>query len=692
VEEELKLHLLLSSPFVNLLLTLVKVAAIYLLAFCMVDLKKDTTMPWKKIVAKASSTAIAFSLTLIAISVQPGYCAEYPSQELLETLRTRILQPAPCFPDCADLNSMDIKLHDNEITVKIWANCSAESAVMLPQGKGIFWRTITVNQQSTPAFADQDNLWVPLSVGQQEIHLSGTVNRSNIQLLLPVTPHAVTFDGQGKWSVAGIDENHVPENRLQFVKQETQAQQADFGTSTQPPLMQVERILHLGLQWRVETIVTRISPQGTAVFLSIPLLAGESVTDAAYTVEESKIAVNFAPLEMQKRWNSVFNKQTQITLLAPQTTQWHEIWRMNASPIWHVETRGIPPIHYHSKKGSWQPVWHPWENEQLTLNVSRPEGVPGSTKTIESSILTISPGIRSTSMHLDFTIRSTRGDQQQIVLPDTSIVQSVKINGRKQPVKKENIVVIPLTPGTQQITIDWRTPNGITTIYQVPQIDLGSDSVNSNIEIQIGKRWVWFVKGPKMGPAILFYSELLIILLVSVLLGRSKMTPLKSYHWAILGFGLCQSGLVPCLIIVAWFIALKMRLEKGNELKGAWFNLVQIVLVTLTLFTIGALIFAVRNGLLGHPDMLIAGNNSGSFLLRWYQDRVTGGLLPQPMVISIPMMAYRVTMLIWALWLAFHLLQWVKWGWSCFTNDRSWTTIRFTRRKKESKSESSADS
>ena len=693
VEKELNLNLLLSSPLVTLLLILVKVAAVFLLAFFMIDLKKDTIMPWKKTVSRTNATAmtVAMLFTLIASSVQPGYCTEYPSQELLETLRTRILEPAPCFPNCADLNTMDIHLHGNEIAIQIQAHCSSESAVILPQGKGIFWRSIMVDQQSTPAFADQQNLWIPLLAGQRAIHLSGTVNRSDVQLFLPVTPHFVTFDGQEEWSVAGLDENNVPEDRLQFVKQETQTQQADFGTSTLPPLMQVERILHLGLQWRVETIVTRLSPQGTAVFLSIPLLAGESVTDAAYKVEGGTVAVNFAPHEQQKRWHSVFSKQTQIRLKAPPTTQWNEIWRINASPIWHVEASGIPPIHHHSQKGVWQPVWHPWENEQLTLDISRPEGVPGSTKTIESSTLTISPGVRSTSMHLDFTIRSTRGDQQQVVLPKGSIVQSVSINGRKQPVKKDNIVVVPLTPATQQIAIDWRTPSGISALYQVPQIDLGSDSVNANIEIQIGKRWVWFVKGPKMGPAILFYSELLIILLASILLGRSKMTPLKSYHWLILGFGLCQSGLVPCLIIVGWFIALKMRLEKGKELQDAWFNLVQIMLVTLTLCTIGALIFAVRNGLLGHPDMLIAGNHSGSFLLKWYQDRVTGGLLPQPMVLSIPMMAYRITMLIWALWLAFHLLQWVKWGWSCFTNDRSWTPIRVPRRKKDSKSDSSGN-
>jgi hypothetical protein len=253
-------------------------------------------------------------------------------------------------------------------------------------------------------------------------------------------------------------------------------------------------------------------------------------------------------------------------------------------------------------------------------------------------------------------------------------------------------VIVQLNPGSQTIEIAWQTPDGIATTFKVPEIDLGSESVNSNIEIRIGKRWIWLVKGPRVGPAILFYSEILIILLASIILGYLKITPLRSYHWFILGFGLCQSGLIPCLIIVAWFVALKIRAEKGHLLDGAWFNLAQIVLVAITVLTIGALVFAIRNGLLGHPDMLIAGNNSSSYLLRWYQDRIVETVLPQPMVISIPMLAYRITMLTWALWLAFHLMRWIKWGWHCFTVEKGWKPMKIgLKRTKKTEADSAID-
>ncbi len=74
--------------------------------------------------------------------------------------------------------------------------------------------------------------------------------------------------------------------------------------------------------------------------------------------------------------------------------------------------------------------------------------------------------------------------------------------------------------------------------------------------------------------------------------------------------------------------------------------------------------------------MLIAGNNSSSSVLHWYQARITDTTLPQPLVVSIPLMAYRITMLAWALWMAFYLLRWLKWGWECFTSGQIWLKLR----------------
>ncbi len=687
VEEELSIEFFLLPPFVNLLLALVKVAAIFLFAFFMLDYKKGGDRAIKPPGMKQTAVTVLLAAVLSGGAAPLAHCADYPSQDLLNQLRDRLLEPAQCFPHCADLVQMQLELQGSDCSIDMETVALADCAIQVPSGKGLFWHKAALDEVSSPLVAKEKNLWMPISKGRHHITLKGRVNQATFELQLPHKPPKVIFFGHGQWTVAGLDENQVPEGRLQCMKKEQQQKQSGFVATTLPPFMQVERTLNLGLQWTVETVVKRLSPTGSAVFLKIPLLAGESVTNPDFQVDKGEVKITFAPNERQKSYQSLFKQHHTIELAAPATTEYYETWRLNASPVWHVETAGIVPILHHAASGSWQPEWRPWPKEKLSLTVTRPEWVPGPTKTIESSFLAIRPGLRSTTMRLSFSIRSTRGDQQNITLPEDAIVQYVRVNGIEQPVKKDRTVVIPLSPTRQQVEIEWRTRQGITPVFTVPKIDIGSESVNTDIEINIGNRWIWFVKGPQQGPAILFYSEMLIILVAAILLGRSQLTPLRSLHWLLLGFGLCQSGLVPCLIIVAWFLALKIRKEKGHLVSGFWFDISQIVLVLLSLVAAGALVFALQNGLLGHPDMLISGNNSSSSLLRWYQARITDTILPQPMVISIPIMAYRITMLAWALWMAFYLLRWVKWGWGCFVSGQIWQKISgrgFKRKRNDS--------
>jgi hypothetical protein len=106
--------------------------------------------------------------------------------------------------------------------------------------------------------------------------------------------------------------------------------------------------------------------------------------------------------------------------------------------------------------------------------------------------------------------------------------------------------------------------------------------------------------------------------------------------------------------------------------KPAWqFNLIQVGLGILTMVALYALISAIEQGLLGSPEMHIAGNGSNASQLLWYQDR-TDKVLPQVWVFSLPLYVYQIAMLLWALWLSLALLQWLKWGWQCFSSHGLW--------------------
>ncbi|MCP4993987.1 MAG: hypothetical protein GY934_09420, partial [Gammaproteobacteria bacterium] len=86
--------------------------------------------------------------------------------------------------------------------------------------------------------------------------------------------------------------------------------------------------------------------------------------------------------------------------------------------------------------------------------------------------------------------------------------------------------------------------------------------------------------------------------------------------------------------------------------------------------------WAVQQGLLGLPSMQVVGYGSSGHQLNWYQDRV-GATYPQALILSVPLLIYRILMLLWALWLAFSLLKWLSWGWQAFARGCLWRSIEF---------------
>ena len=127
-------------------------------------------------------------------------------------------------------------------------------------------------------------------------------------------------------------------------------------------------------------------------------------------------------------------------------------------------------------------------------------------------------------------------------------------------------------------------------------------------------------------------------------------------------------------MVVGWFFALGARQRAPQDLNKYWFNLMQIGLGVLSVVVLGVLFQAVEHGLLGWPEMQIAGNGSNANLLRWYQDR-TAVELPQAWVLSAPTFVYRLLMLAWALWLAFALIRWLRWGWGCYAAGGLWRSL-----------------
>ena len=241
-------------------------------------------------------------------------------------------------------------------------------------------------------------------------------------------------------------------------------------------------------------------------------------------------------------------------------------------------------------------------------------------------------------------------------------------------------VVLPLTPGVQKIVLTWREEQGIAARYATPPVDLGGPSVNARLSVHLPRdRWPLWVSGPTLGPAVLFWGVLVVILAGAVVLGRFAGTPLRAHHWFLLGVGLSQSHILATLLVAGWLVLLARRRTLATGTIGNFrFDLGQLGLAALTLAALAALLAGIERGLLGTPEMQIAGNGSSAYQLNWYQDR-SAGPLPTAWVFSAPILLYRGLMLAWSLWLAYALLKWLGWAWQCFSAGGLWRPLR--RRK-----------
>jgi hypothetical protein len=685
VERGQTLRLVLIRPFANGVLAFVRVGMLAALLLCVLGMSLDGARSFLR--PGAAGVAGLLATLLIAPSLAR---ADIPSQELLDELRARLLENPECHPHCAASPRLALDVRPKALRARIEVHAQAQTAVPLPGGARSWTpqRVLVDGEPAAGLLRDRDGtLWALVEPGRHQIVVEGELSdRDSIELPLPLRPHRVDARADG-WTVHGVHEDGLAEANLQLVRLRQAGEDGDDGDRAiepgeLPPFVRVERAIRLGLEWQVATTVARVSPADTALVLELPLLPGESVTTAGIRADGDRALVTMGPGVTRASWSSLLAEQPQLVLRSPQNTSSTEVWRLDVSPVWHVDPSGIPPVHQPSPEGARIREWRPWPGEEVVLQVRRPAGVEGATATIDTSELALKPGLRITDATLSLTLRSSRGGQHAITLPEGSVLQSVAVDGAVQPIRQEGREVgLSLKPGSQTVELSWREPNGARAfVYRGSEVGLGMPSVNAGVRIAPSAgRWTLFAGGARLGPAVLFWPLLVVYALVALGLARlcaaTDAAPLRFRHWLLLGVGLTQVPVPAAALVATWLLALGWRRQRGTDVPGPWFDLVQVALAGLTTVALAVLFVAIRQGLLGSPEMQIAGNDSTAVLLRWYQDR-SGPVLPQPWIASVPLLVYRLAMLAWALWLALALVRWLRWGWGCYSAGELWRPLR----------------
>ena len=616
-------------------------------------------------------------LLIASAPVQAQTPAEFPPPELLEELRARLTAPPDCVR-CADLAALALAVEGDELRLRLTLHAQADAAAPLPLPRaGLIVRGIELDGQPAPLFRDaSQGLWLRLPAGVHEALITATAPDavSTLQLPLPMVPGRIEWQVQG-WRVEGYVEGRA-DRQLQLTRQRSAATALQPGVM--PPLIEIERELTLDVDWRLETRVRRLSQADSAAVVEIPLWTGERVTTPGIRVRDGRVPLNLPPDQAEAGWSAVLNRVETLTLRALDNPQFVEVWRLRAGPLWRVETTGVPLARRLDDAGQWVPEWRPLPGETVTLTLHRPEGAPGDTATVDQSRLQLNPGRRRTEALLELTVRASRGSERVVTLPPDATLTDARINDVAQPLQQQGRqVVLPLAPGVQKIALTWREERGIAARYATPAVDLGGPSVNARLSVRLPRdRWPLWANGPTLGPAVLFWGVLLVLLVAAAVLARFGGAPLKTHDWFLLGVGLSQSHILAALLVAGWLVLLARRKAGLPATLSPWrFDALQLGLAILTLAALAALLAGIEHGLLGAPDMQIAGNGSSAHQLEWYQDR-SDGPTPEAWVLSAPLLVYRGLMLAWSLWLAYALLRWLDWAWRCFSAGGLWRPLR----------------
>ncbi len=637
------------------------------------------TLPGGFGLGRAGTTAAALVGAGMLVLSSPAD-AQFPDAELLRQLEARLLEPPDCVPRCAEIVAARVDAGPGSVEMNLEIHALQRVAVPLP-GSAEGWRpdaVVTDGQGSARVLrAGNGNLWLDVSPGRSSVILRGSVpDADSLEIPFPAPPRVITVKSDD-WMVAGVRDRRLLAGSLQLSRLQSAAgeESGRWESSRFPAFAHVSRRVDLDLDWRVTTTVQRIAPLEGAVTLEIPLLEGETIVSGDFSVADGRVLVTMEPQQRELTWTSNLRAQSPMTLRAPEGSAWKERWRIAVGNIWHATFEGVPESNTGYRANDVRVAeFDPRAGERLVIATTRPEASAGSTLAFDAVDLDVVSGARSRDVTLSLDYRSTRGAQHVVTLPAGAELTSILIDGRPSTLRPEGRELsLPILPGEHEVSVAWRAFGETGFLMETPAVDLGAPASNIDLGMSVpAGRWLLATRGPQLGPAVLYWTELAVLVLFAVILGRTGLAPLGTGQWLILGLGFSTFNWGALAFVVVWLLACGAREKIGSDaLKREWFNAGQVVIAALTVFALLAIVSALPQGLLGTPDMHVTGHTSHGNMLGWFADR-SDSVLPRAAAFTLPMWIYKAIILAWALWLSFALVRWLPWVWNCFSKDGFW--------------------
>lgn len=399
------------------------------------------------------------------------------------------------------------------------------------------------------------------------------------------------------WLVDGLMDDRVLNSSL-TLRSTVSIEESKKDTLTLDPISPLVTVQHtfiLDKEWHVETTVVRSVPKNGPIAVSIPLIDKEKVLDNDLTIKEGLAHVQLKYNQRAIRWHSVL-----------------------------------------------EPLWRPWPGEKITVNISQPIGVNGPTHTVEKAELKYSPGERIQKSTLSLTIRSSLGEDYSFSIPKDAEILSATNGNKKLNIPSSNTITVPLQPGLQNVTVDFQEKKEMGWNVATPPIHLPSTATNISLTYSLARdRWPLYFNGPAIGPAMLYWGILVVIILsafvLTIIIKKCRLNvPINIIGWLLLGIGLSTVNSYGVFAVIIFFVLLNYRKDyiDPSKLSSLNFKLLQAGIILITVVAAPSVLSAIPMGLLSTPDMKVVGNGSISHFYRFYRDTAASGNLPIANVIT----------------------------------------------------------
>ena len=621
-----------------------------------------------------------------------------PSSDLLREINARIIPAADCDKNsCVSLEKINvIKKDKDNFTIEWQWNARKAVAVPLPWSEEAM-KFSSMDLNGKPYYgamkSPEGQYLVALPSGPSLLKLNFNLIKSEIILPLNQIPGFYSDTAFARFSLQNntlflklrADEQVVGKNK----ETEKQAKERVEFSPITLPLVQIEREFLLTRDgWVVSNKIFLQGESSRPVIIDLPLLANEVVTETGFKIEGEKephLSLNLSVGEVIT-WTSRIKENGLLKLEAK--GNFIQSWWVANDGFFSLKTNGLPVSSRKTQGLLWE-GYHPGLGEKLEIKSELLSYEKGLNKAIFSSDVKV--GVNESGQHMLWVARllTTVGGPAVIVMPEGYTYDSLTLNEKMVvPQISGQKIAAEFLAGENKLTLKLKNVNspwfsnltapyfeGVTNANE--KVEWGGnllDDNNNNFTVidHRADRWVLALGGGQSHPSIWWWAVVISFAILSLFIKFIPFIPLKVRDWLFLSLGLSTIAWTGIVWVIVWFVGMGARKNwaansSSDWTLSKWNKLLQVCLLLLTLFFIWTIVLAAYGGLMHATDLLVSG---GLYSINWYSPE--SGVGGTPWVFSTPLWFYRLLMGVWAFWLAWKMLDWLKWGWGCYSQGGYW--------------------